>query len=369
MEELKSTTAKISGKIFDNSEIKQKQTEIEEPEKNSNFLFETPQITQAKVTTSFGTPIEEIETKKEELMLKRPFFKFSSSTLVQTSFFKFGLDADKTSSSVTTRLSTYKQLKKKIYKRKKKKLQQQTKQRSFHTSLTFGTDGFSPSNLNKENKDRKEDEIAKKLKEAQTSLFERYTSKSIPTSFSSTTPSLTPSQPIYGFDSNRWLNIFTSRPWTFGLLNSNLNEENFETRDDVDDFKAYEYEPPKPKKSNVKEDGTVYEKRIKLYYFSKIEKKYKERGIGNLFIKPIKNGNFTQLVIRADTELANILLNVELSKLLPIVKTDLKNILFASISNPAIPGVSETIPCIFLFQVKTEDEANELFDKLNEHKK
>lgn len=130
-----------------------------------------------------------------------------------------------------------------------------------------------------------------------------------------------------------------------------------------------EYEPPKPEASDVKEEGSVFEKRIKLYYFSEKEKKFSDRGVGNLFLKPINSGESTQLIVRADTSLANILLNVKLTKLFPITKLGAKDVSFICVPNPPIPNVDSKAPCKFLFKVKTEDDAKELLDKLNELKK
>ena len=106
-----------------------------------------------------------------------------------------------------------------------------------------------------------------------------------------------------------------------------------------------------------------------MYYFNEKEKKYTDRGIGNLFIKPINDGESTQLIVRADTKLANILLNVKLSKSLPITKVNPKDVSYLCMPNPPIPNVDSNVPCKFLFRVKTEDDASELFEKLNEYKK
>ncbi len=38
------------------------------------------------------------------------------------------------------------------------------------------------------------------------------------------------------------------------------------------------------------------------------------------------------------------------------------------IANPPIPKHDEKTPCKFLIQVKTEDDTNELLDKINEMK-
>lgn len=130
-----------------------------------------------------------------------------------------------------------------------------------------------------------------------------------------------------------------------------------------------EYVPPKPETSDVKEEGAVFEKRMKLYYYNEKESKFCDRGIGNLYLKPTSDGASTSLIIRADTKLATILMNVKLSKALPISKISAKDVSFLCVPNPAIPGVEASKPCKFLFKVKTEDDAIELVDKLNEYKR
>lgn len=135
------------------------------------------------------------------------------------------------------------------------------------------------------------------------------------------------------------------------------------------DQEEEEYVPPKPETSDVKEEGAVFEKRTKLFYFNEKESKFVDRGIGNLYIKPLNNGESTSLIIRADNKLANILLNVKLMKELPISKISAKDVSYLCIPNPPIPNVESTKPCKFLFKVKTEEDALELVEKLNEYKK
>lgn len=106
-----------------------------------------------------------------------------------------------------------------------------------------------------------------------------------------------------------------------------------------------------------------------MYYFNDKEKKFSDRGIGNLFVKPTKEGESYQLIIRADNKLANILLNVKLNKLFPVTKEGAKDVSYLCLPNPPIQNVESTVPCKFLFKVKTENDAIELFEKLNEYKK
>jgi nuclear pore complex protein Nup50 len=129
------------------------------------------------------------------------------------------------------------------------------------------------------------------------------------------------------------------------------------------------YEPPKPETCDLQEEGAVFTKRLKLFYYKESEAKFCDRGIGNLYLKPSASGDKTQLLIRADTKLGNILLNVNLSKSIPINKLGAKDVSIICIAHPEIPEVSKDKPCKFLFKVKTEEDAQELTEKLNEYKR
>ena len=109
--------------------------------------------------------------------------------------------------------------------------------------------------------------------------------------------------------------------------------------------------------------------RLKLFFYSEKDKKFTDRGVGNIYLKPINDGKDTQLIIRSDNSLANILLNVKLNKMFAISKEGTKNVSYLCMPNPPIPNVSSDVPCKFLFKVKTDEDASELFDKLNELKR
>lgn len=109
-----------------------------------------------------------------------------------------------------------------------------------------------------------------------------------------------------------------------------------------------------------------------MFYFNDKEKKFADRGISNLFVKPVeKDGEPTsyQMIIRADNKLAQILLNVKLSKMFPVSRDGPKDVSYLCLPNPPIQNVDSSVPCKFLFKVKTEADADELLDKLNEFKK
>jgi hypothetical protein len=75
------------------------------------------------------------------------------------------------------------------------------------------------------------------------------------------------------------------------------------------------------------------------------------------------------MIVRADNKLANILLNVKLNKSLPISQVGPKDVSYLCMPNPPIANVSSNVPCKFLFKVKTQEDASELFAKLNEYKR
>lgn len=132
------------------------------------------------------------------------------------------------------------------------------------------------------------------------------------------------------------------------------------------DENAPEYVPPKNDFVPVKEEDAFYSKRCKLFF--KKDDSYVERGIGTLHLKPADSK--TQLLIRAETSLGNILLNILLNDSLPMSKTGKNNILLVCVPNPPLDAKKadskEAIP--MLIKVKTSEDADELLEILNKHK-
>lgn len=135
-----------------------------------------------------------------------------------------------------------------------------------------------------------------------------------------------------------------------------------------------EYHPPKPEVREIKEEGSVYNIRCKLFY--KLDAEWHERGVGNLFIKPTTSEKF-QLLIRADTNLGNILLNILVTRDIPF-KRQKNNLTFVCIPTPPLPvfgkqtkeqeqtEASKPIP--MLIRVKSEENAIELLHKIDQHR-
>ncbi|KAJ1520988.1 hypothetical protein ONE63_004059 [Megalurothrips usitatus] len=166
-------------------------------------------------------------------------------------------------------------------------------------------------------------------------------------SFGSTT-----SSPSAGFS------FGAGKPFTFSNVASNTTEEKKEADNEDDD----EDSPPKPDHKPVNEDGATYTKRCKI--FIKKDKEYSDRGIGNLFLKPVDGGKM-QLIVRADTSLGNVLLNILIGSTLPIQRIGTNNVAVVCLPTPE----SQPPPVTVLIRVKTKDDADELFNTLEKHKK
>jgi len=95
--------------------------------------------------------------------------------------------------------------------------------------------------------------------------------------------------------------------------------------------------------------------RCKLFY--KKDAEWRDKGIGNMHLKRISEGK-AQLIIRADTNLGNLLLNIQLNKSVPI-KQNKNNVTLVCVPHPAVDSRDPTEPVSMLMRVKTaEDAAN-----------
>ena len=89
-------------------------------------------------------------------------------------------------------------------------------------------------------------------------------------------------------------------------------------------------------------------------------KKFKDLGVGNLFVKPLSSGK-NQLLIRADNSLGTILVNALLNASTPIRQNKPTNIL---ITLPSADGK----PITYLMRVKDATLGNELTQALEKYK-
>ncbi|NWI84854.1 NUP50 protein, partial [Pitta sordida] len=126
-----------------------------------------------------------------------------------------------------------------------------------------------------------------------------------------------------------------------------------------------EEEPPKVVVNEIKEDDAFYSKKCKLFY--KKDNEFKEKGVGTLHLKPAGNEK-TQLLVRADTNLGNILLNVLIPPKMPCTRTGKNNVLIVCVPNPPIDEKNPAVPVTMLIRVKTSEDADELHKILLEKK-
>lgn len=124
-----------------------------------------------------------------------------------------------------------------------------------------------------------------------------------------------------------------------------------------------EDEPPKVEFTPVVEDGHVYSVRCKV--FVKKDGSFGDRGVGNLYLKPIPDSKKVQLIVRADTNLGNLLCNFILSESIPTKRMGKKDVMLVCLPIPE----SKPPPVPILLRVKGPEEADELLKALEKHKK
>lgn len=124
-------------------------------------------------------------------------------------------------------------------------------------------------------------------------------------------------------------------------------------------------EPPKPEVKEVKEDDAFYSKKCKLFY--KKESEFKEKGVGTLHLKQMEEGK-TQMIIRADTNLGNILLNIAVQPSMPCSRMGKNNVMVVCVPNPPVDDKNPGGPVPLLIRVKTAEDADELHKTLEERK-
>lgn len=120
-------------------------------------------------------------------------------------------------------------------------------------------------------------------------------------------------------------------------------------------------EPPKVEFTQVEESDSIFSKKCKV--FVKNEDKFGDRGVGTLHLKPVEGQKKTQLIVRADTNLGSLLLNILLNESVPTKRMGKKDVLLV-----AVPMPTDKKPTQILIRVKTEEEADKLLQTLEKHK-
>uniref|UniRef100_A0A2C9JRM7 RanBD1 domain-containing protein n=1 Tax=Biomphalaria glabrata TaxID=6526 RepID=A0A2C9JRM7_BIOGL len=114
----------------------------------------------------------------------------------------------------------------------------------------------------------------------------------------------------------------------------------------------------------IVEEGALFSIRCKLFHQK--EGQWVDRGVGNLHLKPVQEEK-TQLLVRADTNLGNILLNIMMTSTMPFNKQGKNNVVFMCVPNPPIDTKGDdTTPVPMLIRVKTEEDAEKLLKQIKE---
>ncbi|CAH3191952.1 unnamed protein product [Porites evermanni] len=129
-----------------------------------------------------------------------------------------------------------------------------------------------------------------------------------------------------------------------------------------------EDEVPKPRSVVVAEEGAFHSIKCKMFF--KRDSSWSELGIGMLNLKKLEGK--TQVLVRNDTTLGKILLNIYLAESTPITRSGKNNVILMCVPNPPLyskPSEGDNSkPATYLIRVKTAEDADELFSQLNKSK-
>ncbi|XP_072171772.1 nuclear pore complex protein Nup50-like [Diadema setosum] len=116
-----------------------------------------------------------------------------------------------------------------------------------------------------------------------------------------------------GASSSMWKTTTTTTksdaPFSFGSAISKPNSSTAATESQDADAQEESDEPPKVEVKVIEEKDALFSTRCKVFY--KKDGDFKERGVGMLHVKD--NGGSGQILIRADTTLGNVILNIGVS--------------------------------------------------------
>lgn len=151
----------------------------------------------------------------------------------------------------------------------------------------------------------------------------------------------------------------TSTPFSFANVTQKTDTPTESTSANNEEEESEE--PPKNEFTPVVEEDSLYQKRCKVLVKNGAE--YSDRGVGTLFLKKVESK--VQLLVRADTNLGNILLNIIVSEGLPVTRMGKNHVMVMCVPTPE----SKPPPVPVLLRVKTAEEADELLETINKHKK
>lgn len=170
--------------------------------------------------------------------------------------------------------------------------------------------------------------------------------------------------PTSSLNSGTGINANGQAPFSFGIgkpfsFNSNIQKPSTEKTDNA---KEDEDEPPKVEFTPVVEENSIYDKKCKI--FVKKDGNFVDKGVGTLYIKKVEDSGKHQLLVRANTNLGNVLVNLILASAIPTQRMGKNNVMMVCIPTPD----AKPPPTPILIRVKTSEEADELLETLNKYK-
>lgn len=125
---------------------------------------------------------------------------------------------------------------------------------------------------------------------------------------------------------------------------------------------------PDVERKTIEEKDAFHQIRCKLFY--KKDAQYKELGVGMLYLKKQPESDKTQLLVRMETAIGKVLLNINLGSGLPKARVGKNNISLVSVPNPPVfskdADGDNSLPLSYLLRVKGAVEADELMEKIKE---
>lgn len=154
-------------------------------------------------------------------------------------------------------------------------------------------------------------------------------------------------------------------PFSFGIGKPFSFSSNIQTKSEekTDQNKEQEDdEPPKVEFTPVVEENSVFDKKCKV--FIKKDGNFVDKGVGTLYVKKVEESGKHQLLVRANTNLGTVALNMILSSSIPTQRLGKNNVMLVCIPTPD----HKPPPTTVLIRVKTSEEADELLETLNKYK-
>ncbi|XP_055506176.1 nuclear pore complex protein Nup50 isoform X10 [Leucoraja erinacea] len=178
-------------------------------------------------------------------------------------------------------------------------------------------------------------------------------------------------KPLHGLNNGNNLSLKPSHSSATDVNNpigsflSNGPPPNPLAKGEIDENEEDSEEPPEPVVNEIKEEDAIFSKKCKMFY--KKDGDFKDKGVGTIHLKPVADQKI-QLLVRADTNLGNVLLNILLHPSLPCTRTGKNNILIVCVPNPPIDEKSPDTALPILIRVKTTQDADELHKIITEKK-